>query len=192
MVLLFGLRTGNRATMRKAITTTDSINDQGCSNQPMLKAIEHEAEMYHCYMELAHQVADRHAQRILQTMAEQEIGLFDMLMRYRSNPLVANVFGILIQDLIPNNDDLPFPARISPRDALALAIRKSQQAGHCYLRISEICAAAAIKDCFADSAWIKMNQADTLDVILNRAESGRRRTTRGEPDSPPAACKVAG
>ncbi|MFH0799914.1 MAG: ferritin family protein [Pseudomonadota bacterium] len=105
-------------------------------NQLFSVAIQREVESHEFYLQVAGRVENPNVKEVFNRLAQDELGHKELLERFKSDPTLVMKFNgtPLVDFKIAESSGLPrLSIDMKPADAIALAIKKEQQAMEFYL-----------------------------------------------------------
>ena len=131
-------------------------------------AVERELEANKFYTQVAEKSADASVREIFSQLAREEMGHYELLEKYHSDPSMA------VKVSAPPSDwkvaeSQPLPAlslAMKPADAIALAMKKEQQAVEFYRQLAESSADAAVRDMFVNLANMELGHKHRLETVF--------------------------
>jgi len=131
-------------------------------------ATQRENEAYAFYAAAARKVADPSVKEIFQQLAQDERGHFEKLERFRANPVeVMKIRPPAADWKIAEAEDLPtLSTNMKPKDAIALAMKKEQQAVNFYRSLAAASTAADIRSMFENLANMELTHKHRLEKIF--------------------------
>ena len=128
-------------------------------------ATRRELEAYEFYSEAARKVGDPGVQRIFSDLARDEKGHFELLERFRANPMDIMKISPPSSDWkIAESEDLPtLSTNMKPKDAIALAMKKEQQAVEFYRSLSSAASSPETRLMFENLANMELSHKHKLE-----------------------------
>ena len=139
-------------------------------------AIEREIESNEFYANAAKASTDPSVRAIFTDLAKDELGHMELLERFREDPtLQMKMDKPAVDYKVAEEVALPrLSTDMKPADAIALAMKKEQQAMEAYQRMSAQCNDSGLKDIFNNLANMELghkNRLETLFVDIGYPES---------------------
>ncbi len=134
-------------------------------------AIENEVEAYEFYLGVSQKVEDASIKSIFKQLAEQELGHRDLLSSYLDNDDRPLTFEALPDYKVSETVDKPkLSMQMKPVDAMALAMKREEEAMQMYKDLADSSSDAAQKDLFMNlSNMEKGHKVQLEDVYTNMA-----------------------
>jgi len=131
-------------------------------------ATQRENEAYEFYIKAARKVADPNVKEVFQQLAQDEKGHFELLERFRANPVEIMKISPPASDWkIAESESLPtLSTDMKPKDAIALAMKKEQQAVDFYRSLSAASTAAEIRSMFDNLANMELTHKHRLERVF--------------------------
>jgi rubrerythrin len=131
-------------------------------------AVERELEANKFYSQVAERSAEASVREIFSQLAKEEMGHYELLEKYHGDPSMA------IKISAPPSDwkvaeSQPLPAlsiTMKPADAIALAMKKEQQAVEFYQNLSDTAGDSQIKDMFKNLANMELGHKHRLETVF--------------------------
>jgi len=155
--------------MEKPMSTI-AFADELTTNRNLLpKILENEAKFYHLFMDLAHHWQLPASRKVFQKMAEAELGPYDVLTFYLSDPVICERMSRLPAELawqIPHLE-LSYDTD-DPVDWLNLLISQIKRMSYLYKNISILGTDQELKEFYEQLVLMKDRQVSWLHMIRNR------------------------
>jgi len=130
-------------------------------------AIKREVESYEFYRDVAARVQDAAVKKIFEDLAAQEMGHRDLLERYRFDTTLAIKFQAPKDLKIAETVDAPkLSVDMKPVDAIALAMKKEQQALEFYRQLAALCDDPEVKENYLSLANMEMEHKKRLENVF--------------------------
>lgn len=133
----------------------------------MAIAIRREVEAHEFYRDVAGRVKNVSVRRIFEDLAEQEMQHHDLLEKFRLDPSGAVKFTPPPDFKVAQTiDDVPLSVDMKPADAVALAMKKEQQAVVFYTNLSEMTDDIGVRDVFVNLAHMEKQHQHALESLF--------------------------
>lgn len=134
----------------------------------LVAAIGQEIEAYQFYNEAALRVKNDGVRETFLQLAKDELGHKELLQRVRKDPSLASKIGVPVNDYkIAESGPLPqLTIEMTPRDAIALAMKKEQQAVELYRLLAASAVAADIKTMFENLSLMELGHKAKLETVF--------------------------
>jgi len=131
-------------------------------------ATQRENEAYEFYRQAARKVADPNVKEIFLKLARDEQKHFELLERFRANPeKIMKICPPAADWKIAESESLPtLSTDMKPKDAIALAMKKEQQAVDFYRSLSAASTTADIRSMFDNLANMELTHKHRLERIF--------------------------
>jgi len=131
-------------------------------------ATQRENEAYEFYRQAARKVADPNVKEIFLKLARDEQKHFELLERFRANPeKIMKICPPAADWKIAESESLPIlSTEMKPKDAIALAMKKEQQAVDFYRSLSSASTAVDIRSMFDNLANMELTHKHRLERIF--------------------------
>lgn len=131
-------------------------------------AIEREIEAYEFYLAVSNKVINPDVKRIFKELAQEEMGHMEMLNRFKNDPSMVMKIETTQKDYkIAEATDLPkFDIAMKPADAIALAMKKEQEAVQFYQGMAAISKDAKVKSQFEYLAGMELSHKNRLENVF--------------------------
>ncbi len=131
-------------------------------------AIAREAEAREFYYSAAQKVENASVKAIFAELAEQEIGHGEMLEQFKADPSLTMKMQAPKADWkIAETTELPaLNIAIAPKDALALAMKKEEQAVNFYRSLAVAASDAEMRNIFENFANMELNHKQRLETLF--------------------------
>lgn len=128
-------------------------------------ASRRELEANSFYTRVADSMNDPEVKNLFKQLAEEEMGHFELLERFRFDPTLPMKFSAPSRDYkISEATELPsFTDDMKPKDAIALAMKKEQQAVEFYQGLSVDATDGGLKKIFENLANMEMGHKQRLE-----------------------------
>lgn len=131
-------------------------------------AIEREVEANRFYSDVALRAKNAFVKDTFSELAREELGHKELLERFKNDPAVATKLNAPVEDYkIAETEDLsPLSIDMSPRDAIALAMKKEERAVTFYRALSGASTDAEFKDTFLALANMELGHKHRLETLF--------------------------
>ncbi|MBN1765383.1 MAG: ferritin family protein [Sedimentisphaerales bacterium] len=130
-------------------------------------AIKREIEAYEFYKDVAEKVDDKSVKKIFSDLAGQEMGHHDLLERYRMDQSIAIKFKAPPDFKVAESVNEPLlTTSMKPADAIALAMKKEQQAVEFYRKLADMCDDPGVKDAYLNLANMETQHKSMLEKVF--------------------------
>ncbi len=131
-------------------------------------ATQRETEAYEFYSDAARKVSDPNVKDVFLQLAKEEKGHFELLERFRMNPVeIMKIAPPSADWKIAESEDMPtLSTEMKPKDAIALAMKKEQQAVDFYRSLSEVSSTADTRQMFDNLANMELTHKHRLESIF--------------------------
>jgi rubrerythrin len=131
-------------------------------------AIRREVEAHEFYLKMASRIDDTNAKDVFNKLAGEELGHKELLEKYMADPTLHMKFDAPPVDFkIAEATELPkFSMHMKPADAIALAMKKEQQAVEFYRQMAQGTRDADIKSVFEGLAQMELGHKARLESIF--------------------------
>lgn len=130
-------------------------------------AIGREIEAYTFYSGVARRVQDKPVKELFEQLASEEKGHEEALRKFQSDPASAATFNAPADYKVAESVALPeVTIDMKPADAIALAMKKEQQAVEFYTQLAEWCSDATIKGHYENLAAMELNHKHRLESMF--------------------------
>lgn len=131
-------------------------------------ATKREMEANAFYARVAKISNDPEIRRVFTQLAAEEMGHYELLERYRTDPTLPMKLDAPANDYkVAEATDLPaFNDKMKPKDAIALAMKKEQQAVEFYRGMAEKTKDAPLKDMFNNLANMELGHKQKLENVF--------------------------
>lgn len=131
-------------------------------------ATKRELEANDFYSRVARKAKDEEVRRVFAQLAEEEMGHFEILERFKADPSLPMKLAAPEKDykLAEATELPPFTDDMSPKDAIALAMKKEQQAVEFYTDLAQHAADAGLKDMFTNLANMELGHKQRLENMF--------------------------
>ncbi|MEM4248076.1 MAG: ferritin family protein [Candidatus Nanoarchaeia archaeon] len=128
-------------------------------------ALKREMEANAFYSRVAKKVKDSDVKKIFSQLAEDELGHFELLEKYKSDPTLPMKIDAPASDfkLAEHTELPPFSDDMKPKEAIALAMKKEQQAVEFYTKLAKNSSDQSIKDIFNNLANMELGHKQKLE-----------------------------
>jgi len=141
------------------------MNDSFDIEKLFVIATQRETEAYEFYAAAARKVADPNVQEVFQQLARDEKEHFELLERFRANPVkIMKISPPATDWKIAESESMPtLSTDMKPKDAIALAMKKEQQAVDFYRSLSSASTTAEIRFMFDNLANMELTHKHRLE-----------------------------
>ena len=131
-------------------------------------AIKREIEANEFYTDVAKKMADPEVKKTFTQLAGEEMGHMELLEKFRSDPQMPFKIGAPSNDSkVAEATELPrLSTEMKPADALALAMKKEQQAVEFYRGLSASSTEAGLKATFDNLANMELGHKNRLENLF--------------------------
>lgn len=128
-------------------------------------ATQREMEANAFYSRVAKSANDRDVRLLFEQLASDEMGHFELLTRFKADPTLPMKLAAPAKDykLAEATDLPPFSDNMKPKDAIALAMKKEQQAVEFYRRLAGQATDMGLKDIFDNLANMELGHKQRLE-----------------------------
>jgi rubrerythrin len=130
-------------------------------------AITREVEAYEFYLTVSQKVANPDVKKVFAQLAQEELGHKELLTRLKNDPVLLTKIHIPSHDYkIAEATELPkFDIGMKPADAIALAMKKEEEAVRFYRNMAAVCEDAEVKSQFEYLAGMELGHKNRLENI---------------------------
>lgn len=134
----------------------------------LANAIEREIEAYEFYKQISEKVLNKDVKKIFRDLSQEELGHREFLEKLKFNQSMFTKIEPPAADYkVSEATDLPpFSLDMKPADAIALAMKKEQQAVEFYRSMAESTGEPDIKKTFKNIANMELNHKQRLENIF--------------------------
>ena len=131
-------------------------------------AISRELEANAFYSRAAKSARDVEVKHVFEQLAGDEMGHFELLQQFRADPTISHKMAAPAKDYkLAEAVELPsFSDDMKPRDAIALAMKKEQQAVEFYRDLASLASDAGLKDIFQNLANMELGHKQRLENVF--------------------------
>jgi len=131
-------------------------------------AIKREMEANAFYSRIAKKAINAEVRELFSQLAEDEMGHFELLQGFKSDPTLPMKIPAPAKDYkIAEETELPpFTDDMKPKDAVALAMKKEQQAVEFYKKLAGHSHDTAMKDIFENLANMELGHKQKLENLF--------------------------
>jgi rubrerythrin len=131
-------------------------------------ATQRELEANAFYLRVAGSAADPEVKKVFTQLAEEEMGHFELLERLKNDPSLPMKIAAPGQDykLAESMELPPFSDTMKPAEAIALAMKKEQQAVEFYRGLSAGATVSGLKDIFDNLANMELGHKHRLETVF--------------------------
>lgn len=130
-----------------------------------LLALKREIEAHEFYKDVSHRVDNQGVKDLFSELAEQEMQHHDLLEKFKQDPTAVMKFNAPKSNLgVAEATDLPeLSTDMKPADAIALAMKKEQQAVEFYRGLAASTDDASMKDALENLANMELTHKQKLE-----------------------------
>jgi rubrerythrin len=130
-------------------------------------AIGREVEAHQFYRDVAERVQDPKVKEIFAQLAQEEKAHEELLWKLRHDPSVPMKFAAPADYKVAEAVELPeITLSMKPADALALAMKKEQQAMEFYQQLADWCTDDSVKQHYANLANMELSHKHRLEGLF--------------------------
>ncbi|MBN1548417.1 MAG: ferritin family protein [Syntrophaceae bacterium] len=131
-------------------------------------AIEREIEAYEFYLAVSQRVVNPDVKKVFGELAQEELGHKELLTRFKNDPILLTKIEVPKQDFkIAEATDLPkFDINMKPADAIALAMKKEEEAVRFYRGMAAISQDVEVKNQFESLAGMELGHKNLLENVF--------------------------
>lgn len=131
-------------------------------------AIEREIEANEFYAKAAKSMKDESVRAIFSDLAKEELGHMELLERFKEDPTLEMKMKKPATDTkVAESVELPkLSTDMKPADALALAMKKEQQAMELYLGMAANCSDSGLEAIFRNLADMELGHKNRLETLF--------------------------
>ena len=133
----------------------------------MAVAVRREVEAHEFYRDVAERVTDKSVKKIFDDLAEQEMAHHDLLEKFRFDPETSVKFtaprDLKVAETVA---DQPLSVDMKPADAIALAMKKEQQAVEFYREMAALAEEAGVRDLFVNLSNMEQQHKRSLETVF--------------------------
>ena len=131
-------------------------------------ATQRELEANAFYTQVAKNAANADVKKVFAQLAGEEMGHFELIERLRYDPTLEMKIKAPVQDYkLAEATELPaFSDDMKPADAIALAMKKEQQAVAFYRGLSAAATDSGLKDMFDNLANMELGHKHRLETVF--------------------------
>jgi rubrerythrin len=131
-------------------------------------AIARELDANTFYAGVAKSAKDPEVQKVFEQLAQEELGHFELLERFRSDPTLPLKIAAPKQDYkVAESVELPpFSATMKPAEAIALAMKKEAQAVEFYRGLAAAATDTELKSIFDNLANMELGHKHRLENVF--------------------------
>ncbi len=131
-------------------------------------AIEREIEAYEFYLAVSQKVTNPDVKKTFAELALEELGHKELLARFKSDPVLLTKINIPSQDYkVSEATELPkFDINMKPADAIALAMKKEEEAVRFYRGMAAISEDVEVKSQFEYLAGMELGHKTRLENVF--------------------------
>ena len=142
--------------------------DKAVLDKIISDAIEREIEAYEFYLAVSQRVLNPDVKKVFGELAQEELGHKELLTRFKNDPVLLTKIEVPAQDFkIAEATDLPkFDINMKPADAIALAMKKEEEAVRFYRGMAAISQDAEVKSQFESLAGMELGHKNRLENVF--------------------------
>ncbi|NUM37164.1 MAG: ferritin family protein [Candidatus Brocadiae bacterium] len=131
-------------------------------------AVRRETEAYEFYTSAAKKVKDTNVKSIFEKLAKEEMGHYELLEKFRIDPTLLMKISAPSSDwkIAETQELAKLSIEMKPVDAIALAMKKEQQAVEFYRALSSASADASTKKMFDNLANMELTHKHQLENMF--------------------------
>ncbi|MBN2382365.1 ferritin family protein [bacterium] len=131
-------------------------------------AVSRELEAHDFYSAAAKRMNDQNVKDIFNRLAKEEMGHYELLEKFRYDPTAIMKISAPSADWkIAESEELPtLTIDMKPKDAIALAMKKEQQAVEFYQALAKATEDASTRDMFLNLANMELGHKHRLENIF--------------------------
>ncbi len=131
-------------------------------------AIKREIEAYEFYREVSQRARDEEVKKVFTQLAAEEMGHKDLLEKYKSDPTMVMKIKAPSQDYkVAEATELPeLSIEMKPADAIALAMKKEQQAVEFYRDLADRSTDSYMRDMFHNLENMELGHKKRLENVF--------------------------
>lgn len=131
-------------------------------------AVTREIEAYEFYKQVSEKVSDKEVKKIFKELSDEELGHRDFLEKLKLDPVMMKKIEPPKADYkVAEATELPpFSINMKPADAIALAMKKEQQAVEFYRSMADFSGDNEIKENFNNLASMELNHKHRLENVF--------------------------
>ncbi len=131
-------------------------------------ATRRETEAYEFYSSAAKKIQDINVKSIFEELAREEMGHYELLEKFRIDPTLMMKIAAPASDWkIAESEELPkLSTDLKPKDAIALAMKKEQQAVEFYHSLSKASQDSGTRSMFDNLANMELNHKHKLENMF--------------------------
>jgi rubrerythrin len=151
------------------IDTTEKVNMNPQQIEQILSvAIDREIEAYEFYQDVSERANDATVRDIFRQLAKEERGHRGMLEQYLYDPtMILKISAPAADYKVAEATELPkLSVAMKPADAIALAMKKEQQAVEFYRVLGDSASDASVRDVFASLANMELGHKQRLENVF--------------------------
>lgn len=142
--------------------------DKLAFEQVMAVAIRREAEAHEFYRDVAAKITDKDVQAVFTQLAAEEMGHMELLEKFRADPTMVMKISAPPADyrIAEATDAQPLSVAMKPADAIALAMKKEQQAVEFYRGLAGKATDNQTRDVFLNLANMELGHKHRLENVF--------------------------
>ncbi|MFH1874092.1 MAG: ferritin family protein [Pseudomonadota bacterium] len=131
-------------------------------------AINREIESHEFYKDVAAKAQNPNVKKVFEELASEEMGHMELLEKFKEDPTRLMSFKSAPQDFkVAEATDLPkLTLDMQPADAIALAMKKEQQAVEFYRDLSKHCSSPETCNIFENLANMELTHKQKLEKVF--------------------------
>lgn len=137
-------------------------------DQVFATAATRELEANEFYRGVAGRMADPAVRDIFKQLADEEMGHYELIEKFRADSTLILKIAAPVGDWkVAESEELPrLSLDMKPKDAIALAMKKEQQAVEFYQRLAASSSAAEVRDMFQNLANMELGHKRQLETVF--------------------------
>jgi len=130
-------------------------------------AIEREIEAHEFYLAVSEKVVNPDVKKVFKELAQEELDHMELLTRFKSDPSMVMKIDISHKDYkIAEATELPrFDINMKPADAIALAMKKEEEAVNYYRGMADVSKDPEVKNKFDYLADMELTHKNRLENV---------------------------
>ena len=131
-------------------------------------AITREIEAHEFYLAISGKVVNPDVKKVFGELAQEELGHMELLTKFKNDPSLSMKIEITPQDYkIAEATELPrFDIQMKPADAIALAMKKEEEAVKFYRGMAAVSQDAEVKNKFEYLAGMELTHKNRLENVF--------------------------
>jgi len=142
--------------------------DKTAFEQVMSVAIRREVEAHEFYRDVAAKMTDKEAKAVFAQLAQEEMGHMELLEKFKADPTMVMKITAPPADyrVAEATDARKLSADMKPADAIALAMKKEQQAVEFYRGLAANAADSSTRNVFENLANMELGHKHRLENVF--------------------------